>query len=63
MEIERRCFTADLARNAGSGLSLAYEAGRSVVNLELPTAAGTPLGGTSLQGHVTDAGTGGSSTR
>ncbi|MEO6828940.1 MAG: riboflavin synthase [Acidobacteriaceae bacterium] len=45
-------FTADLAAETISRTSLAQLHPGSIVNLELPTAAGTPLGGHIVQGHV-----------
>src|SRR6201987_2562297 len=46
------CFHADLAREALDRTSLGSLAQGSKVNLELPTAAGSPLGGHVVQGHV-----------
>jgi riboflavin synthase len=45
-------FEADLAEETVSRTSLAQLAPGTVLNLELPTAAGTPLGGHVVQGHV-----------
>ena len=45
-------FHADLAAETLARTSLASLAVGSVVNLELPTAAGAPLGGHIVQGHV-----------
>lgn len=45
-------FHADLAHETVSRTSLAALQGGSKVNLELPTAAGSPLGGHVVQGHV-----------
>ncbi len=45
-------FEADLAEETVRRSSLARLAPGSVVNLELPTPAGTPLGGHVVQGHV-----------
>ena len=45
-------FEADLAQETIARTSLARLAPGSLVNLELPTPAGTPLGGHIVQGHV-----------
>jgi len=45
-------FHADLARETLDRTSLGSLASGSKVNLELPTAAGSPLGGHVVQGHV-----------
>ena len=45
-------FEADLAQETVSRTSLARLATGHLVNLELPTPAGTPLGGHIVQGHV-----------
>jgi riboflavin synthase len=45
-------FEADLAEETVRRTSLSRLAPGAVVNLELPTAAGTPLGGHVVQGHV-----------
>jgi riboflavin synthase len=45
-------FEADLAEETVRRTSLSQLAPGTVVNLELPTAAGTPLGGHIVQGHV-----------
>lgn len=45
-------FEADLAEETVRRTSLSQLAPGTVVNLELPTAAGTPLGGHVVQGHV-----------
>jgi riboflavin synthase len=45
-------FEADLAEETVRRTSLSRLAPRTVVNLELPTPAGTPLGGHVVQGHV-----------
>lgn len=45
-------FHADLAQETVSRTSLAILQPGSKVNLELPTAAGSPLGGHVVQGHV-----------
>ena len=45
-------FSADLALETINRTSLLHLASGSTVNLELPTAAGSPLGGHIVQGHV-----------
>ncbi|MGI8771515.1 MAG: riboflavin synthase [Acidobacteriaceae bacterium] len=50
-------FEADLAEETVRRTSLTRLAPGSVVNLELPTPAGTPLGGHVVQGHVDGTGT------
>lgn len=45
-------FEADLAQETVARTSLAQLAPDRIVNLELPTPAGTPLGGHIVQGHV-----------
>jgi riboflavin synthase len=50
-------FHADLAAETVARTSLTRLAPGSMVNLELPTPAGTPLGGHIVQGHVDAAGT------
>jgi riboflavin synthase len=50
-------FHADLAAETVARTSLASLAPGAVVNLELPTPAGTPLGGHVVQGHVDATGT------
>jgi len=49
-------FHADLAQETLDRTSLGQLAPGSKVNLELPTAAGSPLGGHVVQGHVDGAG-------
>ena len=49
-------FYADLAAETVARTSLSMLAPGSTVNLELPTRAGTPLGGHIVQGHVDGAG-------
>jgi len=49
-------FEADLAQETMSRTSLARLATGHLVNLELPTPAGTPLGGHIVQGHIDDTG-------
>jgi riboflavin synthase len=48
----RDSFEADLAQETIARTSLARLAPGRIVNLELPTPAGTPLGGHIVQGHV-----------
>ena len=50
-------FHADLAAETVARTSLTRLVPGSVVNLELPTPAGTPLGGHIVQGHVDGTGT------
>src|SRR5215813_8734854 len=50
-------FYADLAAETVARTSLASLKAGTVVNLELPTPAGTPLGGHVVQGHVDATGT------
>lgn len=45
-------FSADLAAETVARTSLSSLAPGSIVNLELPTPAGTPMGGHIVQGHV-----------
>ena len=52
LEIEPPVFHADLAAETLARTSLGLLKSGSVVNLELPTAAGAPLGGHIVQGHV-----------
>jgi riboflavin synthase len=52
LEIVPPLFHADLAAETVARTSLASLAPGSEVNLELPTLAGTPLGGHVVQGHV-----------
>ena len=52
LEIVRPIFYADLAAETLARTSLGQLKPGSVVNLELPTPAGTPLGGHIVQGHV-----------
>jgi riboflavin synthase len=51
------CFTADLAAETIARTTLGNLALGTRVNLELPTPAGTPLGGHIVQGHVDGVGT------
>ncbi|PYY20422.1 MAG: riboflavin synthase [Acidobacteria bacterium] len=48
----RDAFEADLAQETIAHTSLSHIAPGTIVNLELPTPAGTPLGGHVVQGHV-----------
>lgn len=50
-------FTADLAAETIARTTLASLTPGSIVNLELPTPAGSPLGGHVVQGHVDATGT------
>jgi riboflavin synthase len=50
-------FSADLAAETIARTTLSRLGPGSVVNLELPTPAGTPLGGHVVQGHVDGVGT------
>ncbi|MFP5229139.1 MAG: riboflavin synthase [Acidobacteriota bacterium] len=52
LEMEPPLFFADLATETLAKSSLGFLKPGSVVNLEMPTAAGTPLGGHIVQGHV-----------
>ena len=52
LDIDPRYFHADLAQETLDRTSLGSLAPGSQVNLELPTAAGSPLGGHIVQGHV-----------
>jgi len=56
LEVNPEFFHADLAAETLQRTSLGSLAPGSLVNLELPTAAGSPLGGHIVQGHVDDAG-------
>lgn len=57
VEIAPPLFHADLAAETVARTSLTTLAPGSEVNLELPTPAGTPLGGHVVQGHVDGTGT------
>jgi len=57
LEIAPPLFHADLAAETVARTSLAALAPGSKINLELPTPAGTPLGGHVVQGHVDATGT------
>ncbi len=52
LEMDPPLFYADLAEETLARTSLGKLQPGSVVNLELPTAAGAPLGGHVVQGHV-----------
>jgi riboflavin synthase len=52
LDITPDSFQADLAQETIARTSLAQLRPRSLVNLELPAKAGTPLGGHIVQGHV-----------
>ncbi len=54
---ESSLFVADLAAETMARTSLSRLHSGSIVNLELPTEAGTPLGGHIVQGHVDGVGT------
>ncbi len=57
LDIAPALFHADLAAETVARTSLSTLAPGSQVNLELPTPAGTPLGGHVVQGHVDATGT------
>jgi riboflavin synthase len=52
LDVDPTLFHADLARETLDRTSLGSLAQGSKVNLELPTAVGSPLGGHVVQGHV-----------
>src|SRR5207302_1928116 len=52
LDVDPTYFHADLAQETLDRTSLGSLAPGSSVNLELPTAAGSPLGGHVVQGHV-----------
>jgi riboflavin synthase len=52
LDVDPRLFHADLAQETLDKTSLGALAAGAKVNLELPTAAGSPLGGHIVQGHV-----------
>lgn len=56
LEPDPKYFHADLAQETLDRTSLGSLKAGSKVNLELPTAAGSPLGGHVVQGHVDGAG-------
>ncbi len=57
LEFEPPLFYADLAAETLARTSMGLLKPGSIVNLELPTPAGTPLGGHIVQGHVDGCGT------
>ncbi len=57
LELAPPVFHADLAAETLARTTLGEMKPGTVVNLELPTAAGTPLGGHVVQGHVDGRGT------
>src|ERR1700735_1504333 len=57
LDLDPTYFHADLAQETLDRTSLGSLAPGSQVNLELPTAAGSPLGGHIVQGHVDGCGT------
>jgi riboflavin synthase len=57
VDVEPGGFHADLAAETVARTSLSLLQPQSTVNLELPTPAGTPLGGHVVQGHVDGTGT------
>jgi riboflavin synthase len=57
IDTSKNTFAADLAAETLARTGLPQLRGGSLVNLELPTPAGTPLGGHIVQGHVDDVGT------
>lgn len=52
LDVDPQFFHADLAQETLDRTSLGALAAGAKVNLELPTAAGSPLGGHVVQGHV-----------
>lgn len=52
LDVDPRYFHADLAQETLDRTSLGRLQPAATVNLELPTAAGSPLGGHVVQGHV-----------
>ena len=57
LDVDPQYFHADLAQETFVRTSLGALAPGARVNLELPTAAGSPLGGHIVQGHVDGCGT------
>ena len=57
LDVNPTLFHADLAQETLDKTSLGSLAPGARVNLELPTAAGSPLGGHIVQGHVDGTGT------
>lgn len=56
-DISADSFSADLAEETVARTTLSCLSSGSLVNLELPRRAGTPLGGHVVQGHIDAAGT------
>src|SRR5579863_8504552 len=56
LDVDPKLFHADLAQETLDRTSLGNLTSGAKVNLELPTAAGSPLGGHIVQGHVDGAG-------
>ena len=56
LDVDPKLFHADLAQETLDRTSLGNLTSGAKVNLELPTAAGSPLGGHVVQGHVDGAG-------
>jgi len=52
VDLQSGNFSADLAAETIARTTLSHLRAGSIVNLERPTAAGTPLGGHIVQGHV-----------
>jgi riboflavin synthase len=57
LDVDPKYFYADLAQETLDKTSLGVLTKGAEVNLELPTAAGSPLGGHIVQGHVDGTGT------
>jgi len=57
LDLDPTLFHADLAQETLDRTSLGFLRPGAKVNLELPTAAGSPLGGHIVQGHVDGTGT------
>jgi riboflavin synthase len=57
LDLTLTTFSADLAEETMTRTSLTRLGAGAVVNLELPTPAGSPLGGHVVQGHVDGVGT------
>jgi len=57
LDVTLTTFSADLAEETLARTSLVRLGAGAVVNLELPTPAGSPLGGHVVQGHVDGVGT------
>jgi riboflavin synthase len=57
LDVNPELFHADLAAETLARTSLGQLSPGALVNLELPTAAGSPLGGHIVQGHVDGVGT------